>query len=276
MTDLGDHLGHEAAALTDSTPAADAADRVHKLLADDAVCNSRVTSDTVDRIAAMVGAPAAAPGGGLLAKAAVAELQALAALIKRPPLDDVLLEKPVALRAAAAIRVLLATPQHPDTDTPAIPEGAWRSIDSAPTDATIVDVWAGGKRWTNAYFGRKDHFSRAPWGEPGWQNCGSIVPDYWMPQPAAPDASDQPSGEKPVQASVAMDEAARVAWHMPTSAPELTVPGLARWIEAVRNAAFAGGARHDAISTAEATALLPHLLAFATATQQPVKGGDEA
>jgi len=38
------------------------------------------------------------------------ELRALAALIERPPLDDVLLEKVVAIRAAESIRTVLATP----------------------------------------------------------------------------------------------------------------------------------------------------------------------
>lgn len=40
-------------------------------------------------------------------KHAADELRALAALIERPPLDDVMLEKAVALRAAAAIGVIL-------------------------------------------------------------------------------------------------------------------------------------------------------------------------
>lgn len=41
-----------------------------------------------------------------------AELEAVAALIERPPLDDVLLERPVALGTAAAIRTVLAALTH--------------------------------------------------------------------------------------------------------------------------------------------------------------------
>lgn len=80
--------------------------------------------------------------------------------------------------------------------TPAYPE--WRPIESAPKDGGEVDLWADGKRVTNARFLDGEWkawmlaYHESIWGYWPIHN----EPTHWMPLPGAPALSDQPTRQE--------------------------------------------------------------------------------
>lgn len=136
-------------------------------------------------------------------------LHALANLIERPPLDDVVLKQDVALRAARAIRVILG---ERSGEVDAAGEGSssegWRQINSAPKDGSRVLLWLGAP-WSKVECARW----YAPWGN--WQvgvlpadpareemhGVGSAVPTHWRPLPPAPVADGAAGAPSLVEAA---------------------------------------------------------------------------
>lgn len=78
---------------------------------------------------------------------------------------------------------------------PAQAQGSgWRSMDSAPRDGTVIDLWVDGYRITDAYWvGKNPPRKRSAdgWWSPNQGYDGDhgsigIEPTYWCPLPAAP------------------------------------------------------------------------------------------
>jgi len=78
-------------------------------------------------------------------------------------------------------------------DAPGESDG-WLPIESAPKDGTRIDLWAEGKRWTDARWGKHDPDSDCPWGPEHWiwvhgEDRNSFrypEPTHWRPLPAPP------------------------------------------------------------------------------------------
>lgn len=72
----------------------------------------------------------------------------------------------------------------------------WQPIETAPKDGTFVDLWAGGRRWTDCRFGPVDYKLVPGWGRDGGNAhehgySGKTVdevkdPTHWMQIPAPP------------------------------------------------------------------------------------------
>lgn len=78
----------------------------------------------------------------------------------------------------------------------------WRTIDSAPRDGTVIDLWANGERWPDCYFGKRRYWSldgnettTLAWlmETPDWvwvtlnENLPrGTTPTHWMPHPKPP------------------------------------------------------------------------------------------
>lgn len=71
-------------------------------------------------------------------RSAIYELQALAALIERPPLDDVLLTQSVALRSAGAMRTVLAA---------LVSAPAWDAVEALKHSPAIEELTPGQDEW---------------------------------------------------------------------------------------------------------------------------------
>lgn len=93
----------------------------------------------------------------------------------------------------------------------------WKPIESAPKNGTPIDLWCGGARITDAYWGRPHH-SCGEYGAfcdscptyDGWCDMDGYItdreghaPTHWMPRPSAPQPLTSPS------VPVGDDEAAR-------------------------------------------------------------------
>lgn len=71
----------------------------------------------------------------------------------------------------------------------------WQPIETAPRDR-IIDLWAGGRRWTDCKWGRVDYKNEPAWGRDGGRTTehgfsGRMVvevenPTHWMEVPAPP------------------------------------------------------------------------------------------
>lgn len=63
----------------------------------------------------------------------------------------------------------------------------WRDIETAPKDGDEIDLWGGGRRWTDCHWHlgewlRWDSYSVDA--EPTWQRIHA--PTHWMPLPEPP------------------------------------------------------------------------------------------
>lgn len=72
----------------------------------------------------------------------------------------------------------------------------WMTIDNAPKNGDIVDLWASDRRWTNCSWTGNYWFSPT-----GIYDCGAEmeihghIPTHWMPLPKPP--TNQIEGGKP-------------------------------------------------------------------------------
>ncbi len=58
---------------------------------------------------------------------------------------------------------------------------AWQTIDTAPTDGTVVDIWAEGERVIDAWFQKGD------WLTSDGEWVSQHEPTHWMPVPQPPE-----------------------------------------------------------------------------------------
>ncbi len=73
----------------------------------------------------------------------------------------------------------------------------WRTMDSAPKDGTVVDLWVGGHRLADCFYGPPHHECISQYCDscPDDLNVKAwrwtmfserVTPSHWMPIPAAP------------------------------------------------------------------------------------------
>lgn len=79
-------------------------------------------------------------------------------------------------------------------------EQGWRTMETAPRDGTVIDLFCEGERWADCYWGLPDHccgeagqYCDSDWHrmKHGWIVCSinapaGLKPTHWRPLPAAP------------------------------------------------------------------------------------------